>query len=120
MSGKIKSYKDLLIWQRSIALVIEVYKLIEQFPKEEKYGIVHQIRKAVVSIPSNIAEGSARNNPKEFRQFLGISLGSIAELDTQLIISDKLNYIKDKTHLDKILKELSELRAMTIALVKKL
>jgi four helix bundle protein len=120
MNGKIKSYKDLMIWQRSIALVTEVYKLTQGFPAEEKYGIVQQIKRSAVSIPSNIAEGAAQNNTKEFRQFLGIALGSMAELDTQLIISDKLSFIQDTELYNEIVKELGELRAMTIALVNKL
>ena len=73
-------------------MVTEIYKLTKQFPKEEVYGITSQIRRAAVSIPSNIAEGAARNSPKEYKRFLHISLGSVSELETLLLIVDELNY----------------------------
>ncbi len=120
MSDTIKSYKDLMIWQRSIILVREIYELVNEFPADERYGIVQQIKRAAISVPSNIAEGAARNNSKEFRQFLGIALGSLAEIDTQLIIARDLSFIKDITRHEKIEKEIGEVRAMTLALVNKL
>lgn len=120
MKKNIKSYKDLIIWQRSIDLVTKVYELVKEFPSEEKYGLVQQIKKSAVSIPSNIAEGAARNNKKEFNQFLGISLGSGAELHTQLIISKYLSFIKNEKEFIKIEKELGEIRAMTLSLKQKL
>jgi four helix bundle protein len=92
---KIKSYRELLIWQKGIDLVTEVYKLTKKIPKIEKYALIDQMHRAVISVPSNIAEGQARQHPKEFRQFLYMALGSLAELDTQLIIAAKLGYIKD-------------------------
>ncbi|MBL8792363.1 MAG: four helix bundle protein [Planctomycetia bacterium] len=88
-----KHYKDLLVWQKAIALVAQVYVVTRAFPREERYGLTSQIRRAAVSIPSNIAEGQARLTPGEFRQFLGIAKGSLAELDTQLIIAEKLGYL---------------------------
>lgn len=88
----INSYKDLIVWQKSIQLVTLVYKLTKDFPKEEIYGIVSQIRRCAVSIPSNIAEGWARKNTGEYINFLSIADGSAAELDTQLILSDNLGY----------------------------
>lgn len=91
---KIKSFQDLQIWQRSIRLVEQIYQLTSSFPKDEKFGIVLQIRRSAVSIPSNIAEGFGRWGNKEFRHFLYISLGSSAELITQLVISSNLGYIE--------------------------
>ena len=85
--GIIKSYKDLIVWQKSMELVKEVFKLTRLFPKEETYGIVSQMRRAAVSIPSNIAEGSGRRFANEWKQFYSIAYGSTLELETQLIIS---------------------------------
>lgn len=87
---KAHTYKDLIVWKRSIELVIEVYVLTDKFPKEEVYGLTSQIRRAAVSIPSNIAEGKLRGSDKEFRQFLLISFGSGGELETQLEIAKHL------------------------------
>ena len=89
----IHSYKELTVWQKSIELVVEVYELTDKFPKVEMYGLISQMRRSAVSIPSNIAEGCARQNNKETIQFLYVSLGSIAELETQLLIAKELNYI---------------------------
>lgn len=87
-----KYHKDLDIWKASIELVVDIYKQTSDFPAEEKYSIVSQLRRAAVSVPSNIAEGAARNSVKEFVQFLYIALGSLSEIDTQLIISQKLGF----------------------------
>lgn len=89
-----KNHMDLDVWKNSMNLVERIYKLSSQFPKEEIYGLTSQIRRASVSIPSNIAEGSARNSNKEFIQFLYISLGSTAEVETQLLIAQRLNYVQ--------------------------
>ncbi len=86
MAVKIKNFRDLEIWKRSMKLVEEIYNLTRAFPKDEIYGLTGQLRRAAVSIPSNIAEGFARFHNKEYRQFLYMSLGSCAELTTQLII----------------------------------
>jgi four helix bundle protein len=94
---QIKSYNDLIAWQKAIELVRDVYKATQGFPKEEMYGLTSQIRRSAVSIPSNIAEGQARNTKGEFIQFLGIARGSIAELDTQVIISSQLGYLSNET-----------------------
>jgi four helix bundle protein len=88
-----QSYKDLIVWQKAISMVTEVYRLTATFPKEERYGLTSQVRRSAVSIPSNIAEGQGRLSRGEFRQFLGISKGSLHELDTQLIIARELAYI---------------------------
>jgi four helix bundle protein len=90
-------FKDLKIWQESIDLTVDVYKLTRTFPSEERFGLTSQLNRAVVSISSNIAEGAGRNNPKEFKQFLGIALGSACEIESQLIISRKLDLITEET-----------------------
>lgn len=90
-------FKDLKIWQESIDLAVDVYKLTRTFPSEERFGLTSQLNRAVVSISSNIAEGAGRNNPKEFKQFLGIALGSACEIESQLIISRKLDLITEET-----------------------
>jgi four helix bundle protein len=90
---KSRSYRDLEVWKRSIALVKDIYEATAQFPPAENFGLVQQIRRAAVSIPSNIAEGQFRNYTKEFKQFLSIALGSAAELETQLIIAHRVNYL---------------------------
>jgi len=90
---KSRSYRDLEVWKRSIELVKNIYEITSQFPPAENFGLIQQIRRAAVSIPSNIAEGQFRNSIKEFRQFISIALGSAAELETQLIIANKVNYL---------------------------
>jgi four helix bundle protein len=87
---RIKSYRDLLIWQRSIELTVAIYELTVAFPKEELYGLRSQLQRAAVSVPSNIAEGYGRRSKGEFLQFLGIARGSNYEVQTQLVISRKL------------------------------
>lgn len=96
-------YKDLAVWQKSINFTVEIYKLTQTFPKEELYGLTSQIRRAAVSIPSNIAEGNERNSHKEFNQFLHIALGSAAELDTQLLIAKELCAILNNQHSTKLI-----------------
>ncbi len=88
--GYIKSYKDLIVWQKSIQLVKEIFILTNYFPKSELYGLISQMRRAAVSIPSNIAEGSARKSLKDYSQFYSIAYGSALELETQIIISKEL------------------------------
>ena len=91
----VKSYRDLIVWQKSIELVERVYFCTRLFPKEEIYGIVSQMRKAAVSIASNIAEGHGRHSTGEYCHFLGISRGSLYELETQLIVSNKVGYLSE-------------------------
>ena len=88
-----QSYRDLIAWQKGIDLVIEVYRLTQQFPREEIYGLSNQLRRAAVSIPSNIAEGQARFSSKEFHHFLATARGSLVEVETQVVIAEKLNYL---------------------------
>ena len=91
MQTQSRSYKDLVVWQKSIELVARVYRLTEHFPQREMYGLAAQMRRAAVSIPSNIAEGRSRSTVKDFVHFLHIALGSGTELETQLIISKRLS-----------------------------
>ena len=93
--NNIQSHKDLKVWQESMILVTEIYKISEDFPKHEIYGLSSQIRRAAVSIASNIAEGAGRRGNKEFSRFLYIALGSLSEVETQLEISQRLNYSSD-------------------------
>ncbi len=116
---KIRSFRDLEIWQRGIILTEAVYESTKAFPKEELYGLVAQLRRTAVSIPSNIAEGFARRHNKEYKQFLHISLGSCAELTTQVIIASKLRYIADKAAAAMV-NEIKEISKMTMGLIKKL
>lgn len=99
---KTNTHKDLDVWNLGIKLVEEVYKCTKDFPKEELYGLTSQIRRSAISIPSNIAEGYARSGNKELIQFLYIALGSLSELETQMIISTNLEYIHDRKILDDI------------------
>ena len=87
-----KDHKDLDVWKKGIDLVAEVYRTTAQFPKEEVFGLTSQMRRAAVSIPANVAEGAARQTDKEFVQFLFISLGSASELETELLIAEKLGF----------------------------
>lgn len=92
--GVIKSYRDLVVWQKSIELVKEIYLLSTKFPREEIYSLKSQIQRAAVSVPSNIAEGQARGHNKlEFTRFLKMAIGSLAEVDTQLEVARQLNYL---------------------------
>ncbi len=94
----VKSYRELLVWQKGINLVKEVYQITNDFPHQETYGLASQIQRAAVSVPSNIAEGQARQHPGEFRHFLYIALGSLAELDTQTEIAMELSFISEGEH----------------------
>ena len=90
------SYKDFIVWQKAIDLSVEVYKLVKLLPKTETYALSDQMRRAVISIPSNIAEGQGRNSARDFVKFLGIARGSQKELETQLYICTKLEYFKEE------------------------
>lgn len=92
-----KGYKDLLVWQRAMDLAAHCYQLTESFPRSEIYGLSAQLRRSAVSVPSNIAEGNSRRSTKEFLRFLSISLGSMAELETQVRIAERLGYMNPET-----------------------
>ncbi len=112
--NKIKTHKDLDVWKESMTLAKEVYRLTKHFPKEETFGLASQMRRAAVSIPSNIAEGAARNSDKEFIQFLHVSLGSLAELETQLLLSRELGFPKD----EELNGSVEQIRRMLLGLIK--
>jgi four helix bundle protein len=112
------SYKDLDVWKKSFTLCVDVYSLTQTFPKEEIYGLTSQIRRASVSIPSNISEGSKRGR-KEFLYFLKIAHGSGAELETQIMLAHELDYIQDDAF-QKISQDLTDIMRMLSAFIKKL
>jgi four helix bundle protein len=114
---EVSDYKDLEVWQRAIEMVAEIYRISASFPESEKFGLTNQIRRAAVSIPSNIAEGSARHHAKDFTHFLRIADGSAAEVETQLIICRRLDYIED---IENVVNELIVIRRMLAALIKSL
>jgi four helix bundle protein len=94
----IKSYRDLIAWQKSMALVLEIYRATRLFPQVETYGLISQLRRAAVAIPSKIAEGHERLSTGDYRQFLGHALGSLMEMETQILIAEELCYLeKDKS-----------------------
>ncbi len=107
-------YKDLNVWKESMDLVEDIYRLVKYFPREEIYALSNQLKRAVVSIPSNIAEGQNRNTLKEFIQFLYIALGSVSEVETQILIAQRLNYIQN---IDNELKQITKIRKMINALI---
>ena len=113
----VKTHKDLEVWKRAIDLVTSIYRVTEQFPKSEQYGLVSQLRRSAVSIPSNIAEGATRNYKTEFKQFLFVALSSASELETQLIISGKLNFIEKAVETE-LLNELNTVSRMLQGLIK--
>ncbi len=111
--------KELKIWHKAMDIAEELYAVTKSFPKEEVYGLTSQMRRAAVSIPSNIAEGAGRRSNAEFRNFLNISNGSSYELDTQLILSNRLGFTTEDT-ISNLLKEIDELQKMNYALINKL
>lgn len=112
-------FKNLEIWKRAVKLATEIYRITTDFPDEEKYGLTSQLRRCVVSISSNIAEGAGRNTNKDFKRFLSISYGSSYELETQLIISKNLNLISDDESKE-LCNEVDELQKMIYTFTKKL
>ena len=119
MTEKIKNFQDLRIWQEAIEVVKDVYILTKKFPKEELYGLTSQMRRSAVSIPSNIAEGFRRYHNKEYKQFLYIALGSCAELETQIIIANELDYTKDNSKTE-VIEKIKYICRMTVKLINKL
>ncbi|MTI88541.1 MAG: four helix bundle protein [Balneolaceae bacterium] len=112
------NYKKLKVWEKSLDLATTIYDATKEYPKEEKFGIVSQMRRSAVSISSNIAEGAGRSSDNEFRQFLNIAFGSCSELETQLIISHRLNYIQKKVY-EELSLDLTEVQKMIFTLIKK-
>jgi four helix bundle protein len=112
------NYKELNVWKRSIKLCATVYKLTANFPNEERLGLISQMRRASVSIPSNIAEGGGRRTDQEFLHFLGVAHGSICELESQLYISLELEFV-NLDQIDSITAEITEIQKMLYALIQK-
>lgn len=115
----LSSYKDLIVWQKSVDMVQAVFRITDKFPKSELYGLSNQMRRAAVAIPSNIAEGAGRRHTKEYIQFLTVAEGSAAELETQLIISFRLKFVQ-KDDYDEIVSRLLEIFKMLRVLIKRL
>ena len=114
---RVRSFKDLVVWQRGMELAKLVYQLTRSFPKDEQYGLSAQMRRAATSIPSNIAEGQARGHRAEYRQFLYIALGSLAELETQLLLAVDLGLVGSG---DRTMEHVEHLRVMLLRLVRSL
>ena len=114
-----KSYRELIVWQKGIVLCELIYEETKKFPNSELYGLTSQIRRCVVSIPSNIAEGQRRGSKQEYRQFLRIAFGSGAELETQMLVAHKIGYL-DKTKFEKLNELLEEIMRMLNVLISKL
>ena len=112
-----KNHKELLVWQKAMQLVVDVYNLIRLLPKEETYGLSNQMRRAAISIPSNIAEGNARSSQKDMVHFLYIAQGSRAELETQLELCELIGYIS-KERLEPVLMQTQEIGRMLSGLIK--
>lgn len=115
----VKDYKDLIVWQKSMDLLVEVYRLVKKLPKEETYALSDQMRRAAISIPSNIAEGKNRSSEKDYLRFLFIARGSRAEVETQLLACLRLNYLNE-SEIDSALNLCSEIGRMLNALISKL
>jgi four helix bundle protein len=116
---KISSYKDLIVWQRSMDLVERIYRITSKFPPNEQWGLVSQMRRAGVSVPSNIAEGYGRQATGEYRHHLSIGRGSLLELETQILLSRRLKYL-EATEADTLLTEIEEISKMLTSLIFKL
>jgi four helix bundle protein len=114
----IKHFKELKVWQKGIEIVKDIYEITKRFPKEEMYGLTAQMRRSSISIPSNIAEGFKRYHAKEYKQFLYIALGSIAELETQIVIAKEVGLIQDTT--DSVNEKLDHTSKMLSSLISKL
>jgi four helix bundle protein len=119
MNNSIRSYKDLIVWQKSMGLVEVIYRITENLPSKEQFGLISQMRRAAVSIPSNIAEGYGRQSTGSYTQFLSIARGSLLELETQIELCIRLKYIQ-QIDTEKILNEIIEINKMLSSLISKL
>ena len=115
----IRSYRELIVWQKSIDLTVRTYEVTRRFPAEERYGLISQMRRAAASVPANIAEGQARRSTGEFLQSLGIARGSLAELETFLTLSERLRLIRSETR-DSVLENCAEINRMLTGLMRSL
>ena len=116
---EVTSYRDLRVWKESMHLVVAIYRTVAGFPKEEMYGVTSQIKRSAISIPSNIAEGHARDSTREFLRHLSISQGSLAELETQLMLTGELGYL-NPSHIDPLLSRCADVGKMIRGLQKSL
>lgn len=110
------NFRDLIVWRKSVDLVVLIYQVTSQFPGNEKYNLVSQMQRCGTSIPSNIAEGAGRNTAAYFKQFLNVALGSAYELETQVIISKKLNYVNEEDY-GKLIRDITEIQKMIFGLI---
>jgi four helix bundle protein len=116
---KISSYQDLLVWQKSMVLVEQIYKISNTLPSHEQWGLTSQMRRAAVSVPSNIAEGYGRQATGNYKQFLSICRGSLYELETQVLLCNRLSYLNQKESED-ILRNITEISKMLFSLISKI
>lgn len=118
--GSIQSYKQLIVWQKSMDLAEMIYKVTDKFPKSELYGLISQARRAAVSIPSNIAEGYGRKSPKEYGQFYSIAYGSTLELETQIALANRLNFLDEEVlkNINSLIEEISKMLHVMISKTK--
>ena len=121
MGNPVKSFHDLVAWQKAMELVTEIYQVSQKFPKEEIFGLTSQIRRAAVSIPSNIAEGGGKSSTGEFQQFLYHARGSLAEVETQLIIATNLDYLEKQeiSHIMELIGRVGRLLHGLLSAIKK-
>ena len=115
--GVIKTFRDLIVWQKAMDLVVKIYKVTNDFPDEEKYGLVSQLRRAGVSVTSNIAEGFGRNSNKTFIVFLNYSMGSLMEVETQLEISKRIEFISDEVY-NELFEDCREVERLLSSLIR--
>ena len=119
IQNKAKRFEDLIVWKKAHKLTLKIYKITRDYPSEEKFGLVNQMRCAAVSVPANVAEGFKRYHNKEYRQFLYVTLGSCAELETQITIAKELKYIREDKE-SVLLERLDHIGRMITSLLKKL
>ncbi|MCK7591468.1 four helix bundle protein [Subsaxibacter sp. CAU 1640] len=112
------NYRELKIWQKSMELVEKTYALTLLFPRDEKYGLISQVQRSAISVPSNISEGAGRNSNKEFRNFLGIANGSLNELSTQLELAKRIGYLEEH-QVKEVFDTIVEIQKMNFTLIKK-
>lgn len=118
-SGEVRHHRDLVVWQKALSLVEVVYAASKSWLADERFGLVSQVRRAAVSVPSNIAEGCARRSTGSFVHFLSIARGSLAELETQMILANRLTYVSE-TQLDRVFAAADEVSRMLASLINKL
>ena len=114
----LQSYRDLIVWQKGVDLVVELYKATKFFPETERYGLTSQMRRSAVSIPANIAEGYTRRHKQEYTQFIRTAFASGAELETHLLIAKRLDFLSESSY-DNLEKSLTEIMKMLYVMIKK-